>query len=204
MEVAMFVQIIQAKVKDPGGVQAETERWQKELAAGAEGFLGSTGGITPDSRFIMMARFESEEAAMKNSDKPEQGEWWERMSQHLDGEATFHNSSDVETSLQGGSDDAGFVQVMQGRVSDVEKARALGQKMTDTMPQRRPDLIGSVTANYDDGAFSNFIYFTSLEDARQNEKAMTENPPEDMAEWESIMQGEITYFDLEDPWLFTK
>lgn len=200
----MFVQIIQAKVKDPEGVRTETERWQKELASRAEGFLGSTGGITPDGRFIMMARFESEEAAMRNSDKPEQGEWWNRMAQHLEGEATFHNSSDVDISLGGGSDSAGFVQVMQGRVTDRAKAKAIGEKMNKTMPQRRPDVIGNVTASYGDGDFTDFIYFTSLEEARQNEKEMTENPPEEMKEWESIMQGEITFYDLEDPWLFTK
>lgn len=200
----MFVQIIEAKVKDPQGVKAETERWQKELAAGAEGFLGSTGGITPNGRFIMMARFESEEMAMRNSDKPEQGEWWERLSQHLDGEATFHNTSKVETYLQGGSDSAGFVQVMQGKVSDITKAKELGDKMTEEMPKRRPDVIGGVTGYQDDGSFFDFIYFTSLDEARRNEKEMSEDPPESMEEWASIMQGEITYHDLEDPWLFTK
>ena len=200
----MFVQIIQAKVKDAEGVGAEVERWQKELAPGADGYLGSTGGVTPDGRFIMMARFESEDAAMRNSDKPEQGEWWNRMAKNLEGEATFSNSTDVDISLGGGSDSAGFVQVMQGRVTDTAKAKELGKKMDESMPQMRPDVIGSVNAGYGDGEFMNFIYFTSLEEARQNEKAMAENPPEDMSEWESIMQGEITYYDLEDPWLFTK
>jgi len=200
----MFVQIIQAKVRDAEGVRSEVERWQKELAPGADGYLGSTGGVTPDGRFIMMARFESEEAAMRNSDKPEQGEWWNRMAKNLEGEATFSNSTDVDISLGGGSDAAGFVQVMQGRVTDTAKAKELGKKMDESMPQMRPDVIGSVNASYGDGEFMNFIYFTSLEEARQNEKAMTENPPEDMGEWESIMQGEVTYYDLEDPWLFTK
>lgn len=200
----MFVQIIQAKVKDAEGVTTEVEKWRQELASGAEGFLGSTGGITPDGRFIMMARFESEEAAMKNSDKPEQGEWWNRMAQHLEGEASFYNTDQVDTYLEGGSDSAGFVQVMQGRVTDVAKAKELGDKMTEEMPQRRPDILGGVTGYYDDGSFFDFIYFTSLEEARQNEKEMSENPPDSMAEWASIMDGEMTYYDLEDPWLFSK
>ena len=200
----MFVQIIQAKVKDAEGVKAEFERWQQDLASGAEGYLGSTGGITPDGQLVMVARFESEEAAMANSDKPEQGEWWSRVSQHLDGEATFHNSSDVTVSGKGGSDSAGFVQVMQGRVTDVDKARELDAKMDDSMGDKRPDVLGSFTATYDDGAFTTVIYFTSLEEARTGEKEMTENPPPEMAEWGALMAGEVTFYDLEEPWLYSK
>lgn len=200
----MFVQIIQAKVKDADGVKSEVERWQKELSGGAEGYLGSTGGVTPDGRFIMMARFSSEEEAMKNSDKPEQGEWWNRISQHFEGEASFFNTSEVDTFLEGGSDSAGFVQVMQGKVNDTAKARELGDKMTEEMPGRRPDVMGGITGYQDDGTFYDFIYFTSLEEARRNEKEMNENPPESMEEWGAIMDGEITYYDLEEPWLFSK
>lgn len=200
----MFVQVIQAKVKDAESVKAEIERWEKELAPGAEGYLGSTGGVTPDGRLIMMARFESEEVAMANSDRPEQGEWWSRLSQHLDGEATFKNTTQVDTYLQGGSDSAGFVQVMQGKVTDIGKAKELAAKMSEEMPDRRPDVIGGFTAYEDDGSFTDFIYFTSLEEARRNEKEMTENPPASMEEWNSIMDGEITFYDLEEPWLASK
>lgn len=200
----MFVQIIQAKVKDPDGIKAEFETWQKELASGAEGYLGSTGGVTPDGRLIMMARFESEQAAMRNSDRAEQGEWWARVSQHLDGEATFSNTTEVDSYLEGGSDSAGFVQVMQGKVNDVSKAKELAAKMTEEIPKRRPDVIGGFTAYAGDGSFTDFVYFTSLEEARRNEKEMTENPPQSMEEWNSIMEGEITFYDLEEPWLFSK
>lgn len=200
----MFVQIIQAKVKDAEGVRSEIETWQKELSGDAVGYLGSTGGITPDGHFIMMARFSSEEEAMKNSDKPEQGEWWNRLSQHFEGEASFFNTSQVDTYLDGGSDTAGFVQVMQGKVTDTAKARELADKMTEEMPERRPDVMGGITGYQDDGTFFDFIYFTSLEEARRNEKEMSENPPESMGEWGAIMDGEITYYDLEEPLLYSK
>ena len=200
----MFVQVIEGRVKDRAGVETERDRWDKELKAGAEGFLGSTGGITPDGRFIMAARFESEEAAQRNSDRPEQGEWWSRMSSHLDGEAAFHNSTNVWLYNDGGDDSAGFVQVMRGRVTDVDKAKQLSDKMEAEMPGRRPDVMGGMTANFEGGEFADFIYFTSLEEARRNEKEMTENPPESMEEWNQIMDGEITYYDLEDPWITSK
>lgn len=200
----MFVQIIEGSAKDAQGAKAEMDRWLRELGPNAEGWLGSTAGVTPDGRFIGAVRFESEDAARTQSDKAEQGRWWESFSQHLDGEATFFESSGVTLSGRGGSDQAGFVQVMGGRVNDIEKAKALDARMEEEMPQRRPDVIGSLTAYKEDGSFYSVIYFTSLEEARQGEKEMTQNPPPQMDEWTQLMDGELTFYDLEEPWLASK
>ena len=72
----MFVQVIQGQVSDPEQARAALDRWARELAPGAGGWLGSTAGVTEDGRFIALARFESEEAARRNSDRPEQDRWW--------------------------------------------------------------------------------------------------------------------------------
>ncbi|MGE5763508.1 MAG: hypothetical protein ACM3ZF_06425, partial [Mycobacterium leprae] len=61
-------------------MRAAFERWVEELAPGAAGWLGSTAGVTDDGRFIGLARFESEQAARRNSDRPEQGRWWAETS----------------------------------------------------------------------------------------------------------------------------
>jgi hypothetical protein len=61
----MFVQVIRGQVSDP-----------EQLTAGAPGWLGSTAGVTEDGRFVALARFESQEAARRNRDRPEQGQWW--------------------------------------------------------------------------------------------------------------------------------
>src|SRR3712207_386774 len=100
----MFVQIIEGRVSDRGGIESERERWEEKLLPSAEGFVGSTGGITADGRLVLVARFESEQAARRSSERPEQSEWWRRFSSHLAGEATFHESSDI-TTYQGGGDD---------------------------------------------------------------------------------------------------
>src|SRR6266508_1488720 len=73
----MFVQVIQGQVSDAGQARAALDRWVQELAPGAPGWLGSTAGVTEDGRFIALARFESEEAAKRNSDRPGQdlSEW---------------------------------------------------------------------------------------------------------------------------------
>ncbi len=200
----MFVQVIQAHVKDRDGAKAELDRWQQELGPSAEGYLGTTGGITQDGTFVGVIRFESEDAARTQSDKPEQDQWWKSFSQHLDGEATFLDSSGVSLSGAGGSDSAGFVQVMQGKVNDIEKAKSLDARMEQDMPDKRPDVIGSLTAYKDDGTFYSVIYFTSVEEARQGEKEMTENPPPEMEEWGQLMAEEMKFYDLEEPWLLSK
>ena len=76
----MFVQVIQAQVSDAAAVREAMERWAQELAPGAEGWLGTTAGVTDDGRFIALARFDSAQAARRNSDRPEQGEWWDQLS----------------------------------------------------------------------------------------------------------------------------
>src|SRR5260370_372682 len=72
----MFVQVIRGRVTSPEQVHAALDRWSGQLAAGAEGWLGSTAGVTGDGRFVALARFESEQAARRNSDPPEQAQWW--------------------------------------------------------------------------------------------------------------------------------
>lgn len=200
----MFVQIIEGSAKDREGAKAEMDRWLRELGPSAEGWLGSTAGVTPDGHFIGAIRFDSEGAARSQSDKPEQGRWWESFSQNLEDEATFFESSSVTVGGGGGSDEAGFVQIMRGKVNDIDKAKALDVRMEEEMPQRRPDVIGNVTAYKEDGTFYSVLYFTSLEEARQGEKEMNENPPPQMDEWAQVMDGELTFYDLEEPWLASK
>jgi hypothetical protein len=68
----VFVQVIQGQVADAAKVRAALDRWVQELAPKASGWLGSTAGVTEDGRFVALARFESEEAARRNSQRPEQ------------------------------------------------------------------------------------------------------------------------------------
>jgi hypothetical protein len=201
----MFVQIIQGRVKDAAGLKKSADLWDQNLKPGSIGYLGSTGGVTEDGEFFIAARFESEEAAQKNSDRPEQGEWYNEMIQNIEGEPTFTNYTEVETFLDGGSDDAGFVQAMQGKVSDIERARALDEQFSSSAREHRPDLIGGFQCSQPDGSFTTVNYFTSEAEARAAEK---QEPPEEfknaMAEWGSLMQGEMKFVDLKDPWYYSK
>lgn len=196
----MFVQVIQGKVSDAAAFTQRIETWVAELSPGATGWLGSTGGVTEDGRFIGIVRFESEEAARANSERPEQDAWWAETAKLIDGEATFKESSKVMTDFVGDPATAGFVQVMQGVSSNPARAAELMTQDTEAFAAFRPDVIGSLSAEHDGGAYTVVIYFTSEAAAREGEQK--EVPAElqaNMAEMQSLMVGEPEFFDLNEP-----
>ncbi|HEV7963306.1 MAG TPA: hypothetical protein VGP57_12280 [Actinoplanes sp.] len=196
----MFVQIIQGKTSNPEALTAAVDRWMQDLAPGATGWLGSTGGVTEDGRFIATVRFESEEAARRNSARPEQDQWWAETSKLFDGAATFRDSGDVTVDLNGDPDRAGFVQIMRGRSSDPERARQLMDQDADKWTALRPDMVGSVAIGHDDGAYTMVMYFTSEAEAREGERK--EIPLElraNMDEMNKLSAGETEFFDLKQP-----
>ena len=202
----MFVQVIEGSTRDTEGLRNQLDRWAREVAPGAAGYLGSTGGITEEGTVVVLARFESEAAARASSARPEQDAWWNETAKHFEGEVTFRDLSDVETALGGGSDEAGFVQVMRGRAHDRARLTALEAKWMPAMAAARPDLIG-VVRGWEGDVFTQAAYFTSEAAARAGEAA---EPPsgasaEDLAELREFgsLMGEMTYTDLRDPWLHT-
>jgi len=200
----MFIQVIRGQVSDPGQVRDALDRWTEQLAAGATGWLGSTAGVTEDGRFMALARFESEQAARRNSDRPEQNQWWMETSKLFTGEVTFRDSSDVAVDVAGEPDRAGFVQVMQGRGSDPERAQELMAQNPDEWAAFRPDVIGSVAAGHEGGAYTMAMYFTSEQAAREGERK--EPPPKlkaQMEEMDKLSVGEPEFFDLKQPWFYS-
>lgn len=197
----MFVQIIQGKTTDAEGLRQQADRWEAELKPGAIGYLGSTVGVAADGTAIVIARFESEEAAQANSDRPEQGAWWNETAKYFEGDVTFRNSTDVDTTFEGGSDAAGFVQIMQGRVTDRARLREMEAEFMPQLKELRPDVIGSIRS-WDGDQFVEAIYFTSEAEARQGEAAMSEQTEaaEGLEEYMALVQ-DLTYIDLTDPWL---
>jgi hypothetical protein len=146
-------------------------------------------------------RFESADAARRNSDRPEQGRWWAETSRSFDGEVSFLDSDDVLVELTGDPAQAGFVQVMQGQVSDADRARKIMAELPpDLMATYRPDVLGSVMVSAADGRWVQVVYFTSEEEARAAE---SQEPPQEMAEamaeLGSLSVGETQFLDLRRP-----
>ena len=197
----MFVQVIQGQTSDVGAMRVQIEAWEQDVKPGAIGFLGSTGGVTEDGDFIIAARFDSEESARANSDRAEQSAWWEETSKLFNGDPTFYDCTDVDEFGGGGSDDAGFVQVIQGYAKDKQRLRELMGTMSDAIGEARPDVIGGLVAWGPNDGFSDFVYFTSEAEAREGEKKDADagnNPTGE--EWDDLV-SDVKFLDLKDPWL---
>lgn len=192
----MFVQVIRAATDDAAALRERFDRWREDLAPGAPGWLDSTAGVTDEGEFVAVVRFESEAAARKNSDRPEQGEWWSGTERLLD-RVTFRDTTEVETWLGGPDGDAGFVQVIEGR-SD-EGARRRPADVEDLVREHRPDVTGGLVAFHGD-RFTQVVYFTDEASARDGESRGL--PDEAEERFQRSMQGfEVdTYLDLREPW----
>ena len=197
----MFVQVIQGRVRDAEQLRARMDRWITDLSPNAEGWLGSTTGVTADGIGVALARFESADAARRNSERPEQGQWWAETQALFDGDVTFHDCSDAQEFAGGGSDDAGFVQVIQGRYTDLEKGLELMRRSEEPLRELRPDVIGGLMCLHGDGGFTQAVYFTSEAEARANEQRQPPPDVQAMLEEEGGIMTDVVYFDLTDPWL---
>ncbi len=200
----MFLQVIRGAVFEATAIRSFDDRWIAELSLGADGYLGSTEGVTADGTFVGLVRFESADAANRNSNRPEQGAWWAEAQQCFSGGVTFAEFDDVTDFRGGGSDEAGFVQVMLGTTTDPARQRELSAIVSGLGGDYRPDLLGGIMAFADDGSFVQAFYFTSEADARIAER---EDPPAEFrdafAEARSLVT-DLTFYDLTDPWLHSK
>ncbi len=198
----MFVQVIQGPVGDREQAIFALRRWEEELGPGAAGWLGSTAGVTADGTLVATARFESEEAARRNSERPEQGEWWAETEKLFTGEVTFRDSTYVDVDIQADPSDAGFVQVMQGRGTDPERAREIMRQDAPAWAAFRPEVQATLMLGHRDGGFTMVIYFPSELAAREGE---AKRPPPELTahldELNALSIGEPEFFDLSEPWL---
>ena len=196
----MFIQVIQGTCRDELMLRRQMDRWRDELAAGAQGWLGGTYGMTDDGQFVAVVRFESREAAARNSLRPEQGEWWADASRCFEGEVMFHDCDDAFMMLDGGSDDAGFVQVIQGRLDDPQRFREFMSQPMDMLQAARPEIIGGTIAIDPDGWFTETMAFRSEAEAREGEQV---EMPDAMAQQftrEMEQVHDMRYLDLHHPW----
>ena len=98
----------------------------------------------------------------------------------------------------GGSDDAGFVQVIEGRAKDPAKMRSHLSEIESRLRDVRPDILGITIAwHADDPGFTQIVYFTAETATREAEKT-TEND-DTRREFVDNFAEPPTFFDLPDP-----
>ncbi|WP_203336655.1 hypothetical protein [Nocardioides limicola] len=192
----MFIQVIQGMCSREEELHELADEWLRDLAPESVGWLGGTYGVTDDGMFIGVVRFQSREAALANSARPEQARWAARLAALCDGPLEFHDCDDVTLMLDGGSDSAGFVQVIRGKVDDPSRLKAM---MADTtlLHELRPDIVGASLAIEPDGTFTETVAFTDEASARAGE---AQEPPAQIQEELAYAMKGATFFDLHHPW----
>jgi len=196
----MFIQIIQAKCTRQQEMREQLDKWLIERSPSVTGWLGGTYGFTDDDMFVAVVRFDSRESAATNSASREQSEWWSRTESLLDGPVEFHDCSDVTLMMDGGSDDAGFVQIIRGKADDPAALRAM---MSDTqlLHEMRPEILGGTLAIDADGTFTETVAFTDEASARRGEQM--EMPAEIRERMEAAMH-DLTFVDLHAPFFASR
>ena len=197
----MFVWVLEGKAADPGEVGRQLGRWTSEFGETIPGYLGATGGVTDDGRFLLFVRWESEDAGNELLMRPEQQAWYEEFQTSFDGAIVFAETGDVTTHLAGGSDAAGFVQAMKVSGVDRQRVEAADREFENIASHVRPDLIGGIRVWTALDGFAEVNYFTSEQDARAGEKQAP--PPELVEGFEDFMamMKDAEYFDFTAPFL---
>jgi hypothetical protein len=201
----MFIRVIQGRATNPPGIRRDLGRWQRLLAADADGWLGSTAGITEDGCSITVVRFASEAQARRNSDRPEQREWWRDASQHLT-RVVVHDASKVHIyDAEGGAAEAGFVQIIQGHSDDLGRMASVGGDEGEILAREAPHILGVTVAEHADraGDFTQIVYFTSEQDARRFEPVAPVEADEPAQEERRRLITDLRCFDLRDPQLLS-
>jgi hypothetical protein len=195
----VFIQVMQGRATNPLGIRDELNRWQRQLATDADGWLGATAGVTEDGWSVVVMHFDSERQARRSSDRPEHRAWWREASQHL-GEVVFHDAPQVRSFGDGRSDLAGYVQVIQGHIDDMERMASLGRDQDEVLAREAPHILGVTVAEHADrpGDFTQILYFTSEQEARSYDP----DPPiedEPAQEERRSLMTNLRSFDLRDP-----
>ena len=165
----MFVWVLEGKAADPGEIGFQLGHWTNQFGE-TPGYLGATGGVTDDRRFLMFVRWESEDAGDALLMRPEQVDWYEEFQQSFDGTVEFVETGDVTTQLAGGPMPPVSYRRSRSQASTAERVEAADREVREHRtpgPARFDRRIRVWTAP--DG-FVGANYFTSEHDARAGEK----------------------------------
>ena len=199
--VVMFLRVIEGRVPDRTAMRAQHDAWAARIGATEPDWLGSTAGITEDDRFICLSRFRSVESFARLAARADAREWWARTERLFLGPVVTAEYFDVAVLRDGGTNDAGFVQVIGGRAADPGRLGALQKELLRTLPDGRPDIVGGLAAVDAAGRFGQAFSFSTEELARAAEHG------EQLAEIEELeaelhwLAAGTTYYDLRHPWL---
>ncbi|HET8602663.1 MAG TPA: hypothetical protein VFM09_01940 [Marmoricola sp.] len=189
--------MVQATCHHQDRMRHIVDDWSTAMAA-RDGWLGGTYGFTEDGRFVGVVRYESAAAREELMRDEASKAGWEAALACCEGDLETHQSEDVTMMLRGGSDDAGFVQVMRGHIGESDRfAHLASDEMTSMLHEARPEIIGATMAIEPDGTFVETIAFTDEPSARRGEH---QDMPADVREDLQHAFLDVEYLDLHQPW----
>ena len=194
----MFVLTVAAHTSAADALRRHVLTWPAEVGTAATGWLGSTAGVSDDGAFLLLLRFESEEASLITSGLPSYTDWWQMCRRHLDTKPSFTPSTAVTGILAGGSDSAAAVRITQGRATP-SRLEDIVRRLEVVPASQRDDVIGGLVAWHDGGQFTEALYLRAPPTARL--LAATSTPLGRFArDHDAAIRGaRIT--DLREPWL---
>lgn len=195
----MFVLTVQSRTSTPDALRQHLLRWPVDVGTSAMGWLGNTAGASADGDFVLLMRFQSEEAALVTGDLPEYGRWWRSCARLLDTKPLFTPSINVTGILSGGTDAAAAVQITRGRAAPARLRDSLRQFESLTAAERGT-VVGGIVAWHDDNRFTEALYFIARISGPFGQQSVTTPLGRFNAAHEASML-ESTVIDLRDPWL---
>jgi hypothetical protein len=193
----MFSQVVQGRTNDPAAVRRAVRRWAQHRPSSAAGWPGSVAGVTQDGRFIAVVGFESEDDAVT---LPGPAGVWDAV---LEGEVTLTDGTRTDVFTPGDPARAGFVQVVQGQVTDLAAARRHKDALQEQLRVHLPCVLGAVTIEHDTNRFTRALYFSTEEEAREGER----NVPAEVRRLDeqalTLLVGPLQFLDLQEPWFFS-
>jgi hypothetical protein len=138
----VFIRIMRGRVVGGAGTRVDLVRWRQEVGSGTPGWQRLTAGVTDDGEAVAVFRFADEAAAWRSTERPEHAAWQATVDRHLSGPATWYDCPVVSV-MKGGDDaEAGFVQVMHGRLVDPVRLAAMRAEVERTLRERAPTCSG--------------------------------------------------------------
>jgi hypothetical protein len=193
----VFIRIMRGRV-------AESARsfglagWRQELSAAPPGWQRLTAGVTDDGQAVAVFRYDSE-AAASGGGRPQQASWRESVERRLADPVVWYDCPVVNVMKAGDQADAGFVQVMQGRLVDPVRLAAMRAEVELTLRERAPHVLGVSVAEHADGiGFTEVTYFTSEREARAGERQMPVEMAVQLGTVRSYMEG-LEFLELREP-----
>jgi hypothetical protein len=167
--MAGFLQIVVYSTSRFDEIRAAGKEYGATAPAGPNRVLICASRDTPN-RYASIVEFDSYEAAMENSNRPETAEFAARMTAMCDGPATFYNL-DVLESEKPNPAPTGFLQVIFYTTTRFEEMQAAGHAHRDRMAatDATPPTRVVITRNRDEpNGYVTLVGFASYEDAMAN------------------------------------